>query len=359
MREVTKVKNRPARYHSALSAKETSVLAAMHGMSYGEFADYSRSLGYMPVMAGGVTSYADPIANPLSAPSMSTTNLTIDVLLATPTRVTRSVADLVMANFFLDKIFTVGGDVQGGAVLYDQVTALDVYTDRDVERVQPGAEFPIVTGARIAPLVAPVEKFGGKFAVTDEAKRRNDTIVVSRQMRRLANTITRKMHQRGITEIEAAITAFSLTVAQTTTWKVAIEAEAAKIKKIENPLKGVFLALESLEKQEMGYAFNTVVLHPEDLTNGRLFYGDQGSLEAAFKDVGITNIIGTPRAKAKAAWLVDGNMLGEMRLEEPMRTVTEREGAPSLREQTWIQSAINPLFIVTDPYAAREVTGIG
>lgn len=354
------------KYHSALSAEESRVLAAVHGMHPETFSEFARDLGYLPAVAGSdpqiraVTSYGDAIQNPLGPPTISGTSVTIDVLLANPTRITRSIADLVMANFFLDKIFTTGGEIQGGAVLYDQVTALDVYTDRDTERVQPGGEFPILTGARIAPLIAPVEKFGGKFAVTDEAKRRNDTIAVTRQMRRVSNTIIRKMHQRGIAEIEAAITSFTRTISSgITKWSTAIAAEYSKTKKEENPMRGLFLAIEGLEKQEMGYNFNTAVLHPEDLANGRTYFGDDGGLKAAFADVGIGNIIGTPRAKAKAAWLLDGNMLGEMRLEEPLRTVTEREGAPLMREQTWIQTAVNPLFIVTDPYATVEIQGIG
>jgi hypothetical protein len=84
-----------------------------------------------------------------------------------------------------------------GVVLYDQATTLDSYTDRDVERIEPGAEAPIVGGVRTTPLVAQVEKFGGKFVMTAEAIRRNDQSRMRNQMRRLANTITRKMHQRG------------------------------------------------------------------------------------------------------------------------------------------------------------------
>jgi hypothetical protein len=72
----------------------------------------------------------------------------------------------------LDDIFAIGGDVQAGVVLYDQATTLDSYTDRDVERIEPGAEAPIVGGVRTAPLVAQVEKFGGKFVMTAEAIRR-------------------------------------------------------------------------------------------------------------------------------------------------------------------------------------------
>src|SRR3954470_10076581 len=99
----------------------------------------------MPVTA------ADPIINPLAPPTVSGTTITVDFLLNNPTRVTRIVADLVMANFFLDRVFATGGDVQGGAVLYDQANFVDVYADRDVERIEPGEEAPIITGPRIAP----------------------------------------------------------------------------------------------------------------------------------------------------------------------------------------------------------------
>lgn len=313
--------------------------------------------GVLPVMAGGTTSYADPISNPLTAPTVSGTTLTIDFYLNNPTRVTRDIADLVMANFFLDKVFDTGGAVTGGAVLYDQASVLDVYTDRDVERVQPGAEGPIVTGARIAPLVAAVEKFMGKFPVTDEAKRRNDASRVTNQMRRLANTLTRKMQQRGIAELEAAISAFSRTTAATVTWKVAAEEARLNAKPINSPLGPLFKALQLMEELEMGYDFDTLIISPADNYLLSLFYNEQAP-QNALKTLGIQNLIVTPRKAAKSAILTAGRQVGQMRMEEPMRTETEREGAPSLRQQTWIQTSVNPVFFVTDPYAALEITGL-
>jgi hypothetical protein len=319
----------------------------------------ARRRGYLPVIAGGSpTSYADPITNPLSAPTVSGTSLTIDFFLNNPTRITRRVADLVMRNFFLDKVFDMGGDVQGGALLYDQATTIDVYTDRDVERMQPGTEAPILTGARIAPLVAPVEKFGGKFPVTDEQKRRNDVSRVTNQMRRVANTITRKMQQRGIAELEAAISSFSRTTAAEATWKAAAEEAMLNRKAINNPMGAVWKAIEAMELLEMGYAFDTLIVSPKDAYLLRTFFGEQANVMAALADVGITNLVVTPRKAAKTAILTAGKMVGTMRLEEPMRTETEREGAPLLRQQTWIQTTVNPVFAVTDPYAAMEITGL-
>jgi hypothetical protein len=214
-----------------------------------------------------------------------------------------------------------------------------------------------VTGARIAPLVALVEKFGGKFPVTDEAKARNDVGRVTNQMRRLANTLTRKMQQRGIAELEAAISAFSRTTAATVTWKVAAEEARLSQKPINSPLGPLFKALQLMEELEMGYEFNTLIVSPADNYLLSLFYNEQAP-QAALKTLGIENLIVTPRKAAKSAILTAGKQVGEMRLEAPMRTTTEREGAPLLREQTWVQTAINPLFVVTDPYAVLEITGL-
>jgi hypothetical protein len=224
--------------------------------------------------------------------------------------VTRVVADLVMANFFLDRVFSTGGDVQGGAVLYDQANYLDIYTDRDVERVEPGTEAPIVTGQRTAPLVALVEKFGGKFPMTDEARRRNDISRMNNHMRRLANTIVR-----------------TFTAAQ-----------------------------RESENNEFGYSYDTMIVNPTEAESFRTVYAD--TVDAVLRDNGITTMISTPRKAAGSAYLLAGGQVGEMRLEEPLRTVIEREGAPTLREQTWTQSMVNPVFFVTDPYAIIEMTGI-
>src|SRR4051794_5961139 len=166
--------------------------------------------------------YPDAVTNPLTGPIVSGTTVTVDFLLNNPTRVTRTVADLTMANFYLNRIFAAGGTVDGGAVLYDQAVAADPYPERDVERIEPGTEAPIITGVRPGVLTAQVEKFGGKFPVTDEARRRNRIGRVNNHMRRLANVIVRKMHQRGLAELAAAVSANARTMASSTTWASAM-----------------------------------------------------------------------------------------------------------------------------------------
>lgn len=315
----------------------------------------ARQFGWLAPIAGAQTTYPDPVQNPLSAPTITGTTVTVDVLLNQPTRVTRIVNDLVMSNFFLNRVFAVGGDVQGGAVIYDQPTYLDVYTARDVEQVAPGSEFPVLTGVRIAPLVAQVQKFGGKFPVTDEARRRNNVSIVTNQMRRVANTIVRKMNQRAIAELNAVVAATGRT-ASSISWSAALTTSLTTATPATRPARTFAQAILEAEMNEAGYRYDTVIIHPNEAETLRSVYGT--TLDAMLNDQGINDLIVTPRATAGTALILAGGSVGEMRLEEPLRTVTEREGAPELREQTWVQTAVNPVMYVTDPYAIIQMTGI-
>lgn len=297
---------------------------------------------------------ADAIQYPLAAPTISGTTYTVDFLLNNPTRVTRIVNDLVVQNFFLDEVFATGGDVQGGAVLYDQATAYDVYTDLDVERIEPGEEAPIVTGQRGAPLTAQVEKFGGKFPITDEARRRNNMSRFTNQTRRLANTIVRKMHQRGLAELAAVITAQSRTAA-TISWTQAMALTGTTRAPALMPMRSIAAARKESENNEMGYVYDTLIANPTEAEALRVCYGNE--LTAVLGDNGIRNLISTPRKAAGSVYILAGRQVGEMRLEEPLRTTSDREGAPTLREQTWVQSLVNPVMFVTDPFAILELTG--
>lgn len=297
---------------------------------------------------------ADAVTFPLTGPTVSGTTYTVDFLLNNPTRVTRVVADLVMANFYLDRIFTSGGDVQGGAVLYDQGLLLDNYTTRDVERIEPGKEAPIVEGVRGAPRTAYVEKFGGKFPVTWEARRRNNMSRVTNQMRRLANTIVRKMHQRGLAELAAAIAEHGRTAA-TISWVDAMALTGTTTSPALRPARSFAAAARESENNELGYSYDTLITNPEEAEALRVTYSSD--LDDVLADNGVDDFISTPRKAAGSVYLLAGGQVGEIRLEEPLRTQVEPEGAPLMREQDWVQSLVNPIMYVTDPFAILEMTG--
>jgi hypothetical protein len=210
---------------------------------------------------------------------------------------------------------------------------------------------------RVAPFVAPVEKFGGKFPITYEARRRNNVAVLNRQIRRLSNTIVRKMHQRGLAELAAAVTAYSRT-ASGTSWGDAMALTYTTSSPGARPARDFAAAQAEAETNEFGYTYDTLIANPAEAEALRVVY--DSNLDGVLSDNGITEMISTPRKTAGSAYLLAGGEVGEMRLEEPLRTSTadELQSAPTMIERTWVQSLVNPVFFVTDPYAIIEITGL-
>ena len=54
---------------------------------------------------------ADAVSFPLAGPSVAGTNLTVDLLLADPQRVSRLIANLALQRFFVDRVFAPAGAI--------------------------------------------------------------------------------------------------------------------------------------------------------------------------------------------------------------------------------------------------------
>lgn len=291
---------------------------------------------------------------PYGLPSVSGTNITVDLMLQEPTRVTQALNDITLQNFWANRLFAFPGGVSGGAVLYDQLTANDLYTTRDVQNVEPGAEFPILTIDRPVPLVAQVEKYGGKWFVTDEAKDRNDPGQMRVGIVKAANTINRKTHQKLIAVLDATVTAFggSLTMAGVD-WTTPTTTAAGSVTATSLPMSDVARAQAAADITELGVEYNLLILHPTQASELRMIYGK------AFRDVlnenGISDYISTNRVTAGTGWLVDEGQVGELRIEKPLGTETWREPGT---QRTWLQSDVRPVMYVTNPFAMVKLTGI-
>lgn len=309
----------------------------------------------MPVIAGGDTT--NPVSHPLGPPTINGNNITVDMMLKQPTRITRMLMDLTLQRFVIDRIFTNAGGVTGGAVVYDQATVNELYLDREVERVAPGQEFPVVTSERRAPKIAEVEKWGGKFYFTDEARDRNDAAAFVNETRRLANTIVRKMNARAIEVLEAAIAGNAGQSEMVgNDWSAAIPNGSNPTPPASTP--GADLADVQLagDIDELGIQYNILLVNPVQRNEWRLFYGNNS--EAALRDFGFNEMYATNRVPLGTAYAIASGQLGEMRVEQPLQTVTEREGAPLLRERTWVQSSVRPVMFVTNPFAVIKLTGL-
>jgi hypothetical protein len=297
--------------------------------------------------------FSNPIAHPLGPPTIANTNITIDLMLQQPTRITRFLMDITLQRFFVDRVFASGGGVTGGAIIYDELVANDLYADRDVKLVQPGAEFPEITFSRRAPKVATVEKWGGKFWFTDEARDRNDATAFARAMTQLGNTIVRKINQRGVAVLNTFLSAHPERVFVGNNWSTVVTGGASQTNAPGWPQRDIARADFLAEVDEMGMAYDLIILNPQEMFNLQTVYGDDlGDLLASYnKDVYVTN-----RQPAGEMLVLASGQVGEMRVEQPLATETWRD--PHGKQQTWVQSSVRPLFFADNAFAMIKITGL-
>lgn len=303
-------------------------------------------------LEAAVPSYPNPVQHPLSAPTISTTLYTVDLALKQPTRVTRTIMDLTLQRFFADRVFTNQGGVTGGAVIYDVALTNDIYLERDIGRVAPGQEFPIVTSLRRAPQVAAVEKWGGKFFTTDEARDRNDVSVYTRHIRQLANTIVRKINQRAVEVLDAAVATYTRTIAGVS-WGSVVTAGSSASNATLWPGRDFAKAQYQAEVEELGIVYDLWIMNPAEYLNLATVYGN--FLGDLLTSLGLSVFV-TNRVTAGTAYVVAEGQPGQMRVEQPLATETWRD--TDGRQQTWTQSSVRPVMFVDNPPAILKFTGL-
>lgn len=295
--------------------------------------------------------YGNPTVYPLGPPTVSTTLITVDLALQQPTRITRTLMDLSLQRFFADRVFTSSGGVTGGAVVYDLVVANDIYLNRDIGRVSPGAEFPLVTSLRRAPSVAQVEKWGGKFFITVEARDRNDVAVFTRQVRQLSNTIVRKINQRAVAILDAAVTANTRTVVGNN-WQTVVTTGSSASNATLWPARDFARVAMIADQEEMGIVFNLFIMNPQEYFQLATVYGN--ALYQLVESLGL-DIFVTNRCPAGSMYAVAEGQAGQMRIEQPLTTETWYEEET---QRFWTQSSVRPVMFIDNPHAVMKVTGL-
>lgn len=287
--------------------------------------------------------------HPLGPPTLSGNELTVDTMLEQPTRITNMIMDLSLQRFIIDRIFASAGGVTGGAVVYDVVERNELYASRDIGRVSPGGEFPLITSERPAPAIAEVEKWGGKVFLTDEARERNKAALFTNKMRQLTNTIIRKLNQRAIFELEKSITA-SGQKTNGNNWSAVVVGGSSQTKQSLWPAFDFAHATQLAEEDELGIVYDLWIIHPQEFTQLVSIYG-MGNLRDLLSALGI-DVYVSPRVTAGTAYVVAQNQVGEMRVEKPLGTVTWREEET---ERTWVQASVRPVMYVNNPFAVIKV----
>lgn len=301
-----------------------------------------------PILA----TYANPVAHPLGPPTVSGTTITVDTALNAPTRITRTLMDLTLQRFFADRVFASAGGVSGGAVIYDELLANDLYSDRDIELVNPGDEFPLVTSSRRIPKVAEVEKWGGKFFVTIEARDRNDVSVFARNVRMLANTIVRKMNQRAVAVLEAAVQASPNRLVVGVNWAGTVTAGSSASNSTLWPGYDFAKAQSQAETEELGIVYDLWIMNPAQYLQLARIYGI--GLNELLSSMGL-EIFVTNRVAAGTAYVVAQGQAGQMRVEQPLATEQWYEEGT---QRFWTQSSVRPLMFVDNRFAVLKFTGL-
>lgn len=315
--------------------------------------------GMLPFAGGDGTvvhaaNVATPYQYPLGPPTVAGDGgITVPRYLNEPTRVTRVIQDLTLQRFLLDQLFSSDGGVSGGAVVYDLPDANDLYADRDFQKVEPGSEFPILTVSAPVPQTAVVEKWGAKVFITDEARDRNDQSGFMNQMRKMANTLVRKLNQRAVETIDAILTSYPSQVIPGHNWTTVTTQGTSPTAYSSQPI-GDFVAIQLYNEQmELGMEHDTLIMNPQERARLQLIYGSEWS--AVLREYGYSSTFVSNRVTAGTAYSVAKGQLGSLRIEQPLTTETWREQG---RQMTWIQTSVRPLLYVKDPFAVIKLTGL-
>jgi hypothetical protein len=297
-----------------------------------------------------------PTPYPAAPPVVSGNNITVDAFLRSPQRVERAITDLTLNRFLADRIFAEGPRAIGGAVLYDQLTSGgDFYTARDVQAIEPGAEFPILNSGETMPLVAAVTKWGGSAVFTYEAVRRDRRDLLARELVRLRNTIIRKIDTVAMAALNAAPVHTQVAAADwgTSTTKL---------------LNDINAAVSTIDEQDMGYVATAVIVNPaealairnNDTVVARLNNTSNGGgtpdLLAAADLNGLAGMrwYVSNRQAAGTVHVIAERQIGGISDELPLYTRTVDE---ETKERYRVMSARIAVPYITDPKAVVKITG--
>jgi hypothetical protein len=156
-----------------------------------------------------------PGSYPASPPTLSGDLETISRFLQSPTQIRRRLRDYVDLRFVADQILTQRFRTSGGAALYE--LSEPFVTDRSVEAVGPGAEYPFANMPTGTAGIASVSKWGQKVRVTDEEIARNVYAgqTVDRCLRKVVNSIISQVDGQAMSAVASAV---SDTTTATAAW---------------------------------------------------------------------------------------------------------------------------------------------
>lgn len=279
--------------------------------------------------------------------------ITVDQALNNPTMITAHVAENIHNSVLVDKVFGAGGNVEGGAVIYSPVTEKHLYTENDVKDRAPGNEYPVLYSTRPESQIARVSDFGGRFAVTDEARRRNQTVDFDNDVTRMGNTITRKLNQRVSETLKAGLDSLDDGgIIEGHSWSGLTFGGANPTPESERPTADFAAAQLAADLEELDIVYSMLLVHPTQRAALKTAYGKD--MDDMLASSGLT-LETTTHIPAGEAYMVDPGSVGFVSYEEQLTTETYDDRQ---NRQTWVQGYAMPVMGVTAPRAVRRITGL-
>jgi len=146
-----------------------------------------------------------PGTYPAGAPVLTGDSLAISRFLQSPTALTRRLRNFTDLRFVSDQILTQRFRSNGGAVLYELTEPF--VTDRTVEAVSAGSEYPFANMPTGTAALSAVSKWGQKVRITDEEIARNVYAgqAVDRSLQKVVNSIIAQVDSITMSAVGSAL----------------------------------------------------------------------------------------------------------------------------------------------------------
>jgi hypothetical protein len=227
---------------------------------------------------------------PIAGPSTSGSTYTVDYYLSNPDVLAADLVDIAREEFWVTSVFDMGLRTDNGAIVVETAVTdvdTDLYPTDDVEMLAPLAEPPLIQGARPDIARYLIETWGAGYPVAEEIRRRNQTRTLTRSQTQLANALTRKMEQRGISELDTALAGASRVTAAAVS-SATINAKTYDTKTNNDWILDPFnVAITGTVTAQRGVNYDTALIGPAT----RLRYGRAlgfQNVDAAFASIGLT-----------------------------------------------------------------------
>jgi hypothetical protein len=302
-----------------------------------------------------------PGTYPAAAPVLTGDSLAISRFLNSPTAIARRLRDYTDLRFVSDQLLTQRFRSSGGAVLYEMTEPF--VSDRAVEAVAPGSEYPYANMPTGTAGLATISKWGQKTGITDEEIARNvyGQAAVDRQMRKVVNSVISQVDSITMSAIASAVTnTFAVGTAWTTSTVI---------------MRDIFRTVAQIQALNLGYKPDTIAVNDvaaayimsdptitnalrRETTDNPVYTGEISRL------IGLA-IVTSPTIPTGQAWVLDSKALGGM--------ADEVDGAPgysvgdlavqvkSIRvdeKDAWdLQGRRKTVPVVQEPAAAVRITG--